>query len=60
MRILHFSDFHLTKNGINQSETLVERMLDIISPMKQEHKFDLILFTGDLIDKGGSSFDILF
>lgn len=57
MRILHFSDFHLAKDGIEQSSHLVDRMLDCLRPLNRQRQFDLILFTGDLVDKGGSSFD---
>lgn len=57
MRILHFSDFHLAKDGIEQSSHLVDRMLDCLRPLNRQRQFDLILFTGDLVDQGGSSFD---
>lgn len=56
MRILHFSDFHLSKDGIKESHQLVDRMLDCLAPLNRKKKFDLIVFTGDMVDKGGSSF----
>lgn len=56
MRILHFSDFHLEGDGVTFSQNMIERMLDVLKPVNQEKKFDLILFTGDMIDKGGRKF----
>ena len=56
MRILHFSDFHLSKDGIRQSRKLVDRMLDCLLPLNNKKKFDLVVFTGDMVDKGGMSF----
>lgn len=57
MRIIHFSDFHLQGNQINRAETIVERMLDAIKPLHQQKPVDLIVFSGDLIDKAGEEFD---
>ena len=56
MRILHFSDFHLSKDGLNESRNLVDRMIDAVKKYPICEPVDAIVFTGDMIDKGGSSF----
>lgn len=56
MRILHFSDFHLEKKGIQNSITLMDRMMDIVRGLNSQKKFDLIIFSGDMLDQGGRSF----
>lgn len=56
MRILHFSDFHLEKDGIQNSITLMDRMMEIVSALNSQKKFDLIIFSGDMLDQGGRSF----
>lgn len=56
MRILHFSDFHLSKLGYKESCILIDRLIDCIKPLNSQKKFDLILFTGDMVDQGGKSF----
>lgn len=57
MRILHFSDFHLEKEGINQSKLLMDRMMEVVCHLNSERNFDLIIFSGDMIDKGAKSFN---
>ena len=56
MRILHFSDFHISEYGLKQSEILVKKMIDQLDIIKSQKKFDLILFTGDMVNQGGHSF----
>lgn len=58
MRILHFSDFHLDKNpaDIGKSQMLLKNMIESIKPYHQKRRIDLIIFTGDMINKGGCSF----
>lgn len=56
MRILHFSDFHLDNDGITQSRYLMDRMMDVVGRLHSEKPFDLVIFSGDMIDKGGKSF----
>lgn len=58
MRIIHFSDFHLQGDQIKRAETIVERMLEAIKPLHQQKPVDLIVFSGDLIDKGGKEFNV--
>lgn len=56
MRIVHLSDFHLDKNEINKSRKLVDKIIDELEKVNQEKKIDLIIFSGDAINKGGYSF----
>ncbi|MER1987462.1 MAG: metallophosphoesterase [Solibacillus sp.] len=58
MRIVHLSDFHLQMGTLRDFEKYVIKPL--ITELKQLHQdknIDFITFTGDLIDKGGSSFN---
>lgn len=57
MRIIHFSDFHLRKDHIYRAETIFERLLEALKRVNQERKIDLIIFSGDLIDKAGDTFE---
>lgn len=58
MRIIHFSDFHLSKEPvhINKSQRLMEKFQDQLVRINQEKKIDLIIFSGDMINQGGKSF----
>ena len=56
MRIIHFSDFHLQGDQIDRADTLVARMLEAIVPLHRQKPVDLIVFSGDLIDKAGKEF----
>lgn len=61
MRILHFSDFHLRPGEAGErSFDLLYRMLDAISSVKNQKPIDLVVFSGDLVDKAGKDFDIPF
>lgn len=61
MRILHISDFHLSndENSIAKSQKIVDALLESIDSVQKEHKIDLVVFSGDAINKGGSDFDSL-
>ncbi|MGE6614239.1 metallophosphoesterase [Peribacillus sp. NPDC076916] len=57
MRIVHISDFHLDSNSLEDLRNY------IIKPLKEDllefhnnREIDLILFSGDMIDKAGASF----
>lgn len=55
LRILHLSDLHL----INDSEhmnALLTNLFNSMGQLGQDGAIDLVIFTGDMIDKGGSSF----
>ncbi len=54
MRIIHLSDIHY-KNDEN-SEKIIKKMIDDLDKKNKENEINLILITGDLIDKGGISF----
>lgn len=54
IRILHISDFHLSGNYIEEAKTLLDNLLDAI--MQSGQQIDLVIFSGDMIDKGGKDF----
>lgn len=53
MRILHFSDVHLSLDKKAATEMLRDKMMDKLSSIidSPNGKIDLVIFTGDLIDK---------
>ncbi len=58
LNIIHLTDFHLNKRNLKDwkdfvKEPLITRLIEI----DNEVKIDLIVFTGDMIDKGGKDFD---
>lgn len=56
MRILHFSDFHLRPNKQGErSMDIFDRMMDKLQEIRQEANIDLVIFSGDMIDKGGTN-----
>lgn len=58
MRIVHLSDFHLNYNQlIDFNEFTMKALLKDLEEFNEEKKVDLILFSGDLIDQGGYSFE---
>lgn len=58
IRILHLSDFHFkNENNIITNNFNKNKLIDDLSQIKNEKNFDLVFITGDLIDKGGMSFD---
>lgn len=58
MRILHFSDFHLRPGDeIRKSQQLLNNMLPTLEVVNNEKSIDLIIFSGDMVDKGGIGFD---
>lgn len=57
MRILHFSDFHLKPgNGLRKSQELLDKMMSSLDTIQQEHPIDLVIFSGDMIDRGAEGF----
>lgn len=59
MRILHFSDFHLRPNGLGKrSMDIFHRMMEKLQEINQEENIDLVIFSGDMIDKGGKDFNM--
>jgi len=58
LRIIHFSDFHLNKKALEDwNYFLKNSLLKELKAVNEEKSIDLILLTGDLIDKGGKSFN---
>ncbi len=59
MRILHFSDFHLRPNGLGKrSMDIFNRMMEKLQEINLEENIDLVIFSGDMIDKGGKDFNM--
>ena len=56
MRIIHFSDFHLDNDQITRCMDLVERMILALQQIHKEKAIDVIVFSGDLIDRAGCNF----
>ncbi|OWR31491.1 hypothetical protein CDO73_07130 [Saccharibacillus sp. O23] len=57
MRIVHISDFHLSKNDVfNTKNVIMKALVKDLLVYHEQKKIDLICFTGDAIDKGGQSF----
>lgn len=56
MRIVHFSDFHLDYDQIKRSEDLVSNMIEALIPVHQDKHIDVVVFSGDLIDRAGCNF----
>lgn len=54
LKILHFSDFHLDGNYIEDAKQMVDSVLNAIKESGQT--IDLIVFTGDMLNKGGENF----
>lgn len=58
MRIIHFSDAHLQPGmAISKSQRLAERFIESLKIVHQQKPIDLIIFSGDMIDKGGKGFN---
>jgi predicted MPP superfamily phosphohydrolase len=58
LRMVHLSDIHLNGRTLKDFDEFIIKALvaDLISYNKS-HKIDIIVFSGDLIDKGGDGFD---
>ena len=54
IRILHFSDFHLDGNYIDEAKNLLHYM--IMSLKNENLQPDLILFSGDMLNQAGHGF----
>lgn len=59
MRIIHFSDIHLSKGfaPISRTQRLLESMTETLKAIDSERAIDLIIFSGDMLNQGGQSFD---
>jgi predicted MPP superfamily phosphohydrolase len=56
MRIIHFSDFHLRADHQERAESIIKRLKEALRTISEERKIDLIIFSGDMIDKAGKNF----
>ena len=57
MRIVHLTDLHLSKENIDPlKQTLLNPFLTDLRKWSKPTPVDLVLLTGDLVDKGGASF----
>lgn len=57
MRFIHLSDFHIKKEGMKDLSQLIKALSEDLAILNSSKKIDFILFTGDLIDQGGKSFE---
>ncbi|MGC1631681.1 MAG: metallophosphoesterase, partial [Gelidibacter sp.] len=57
IRILHLTDFHLnTKTLKDWNDFYKEAFFTKLNELQKERNIDLVVFTGDLIDKAGKDF----
>lgn len=57
IRILHFSDFHLDGKHIEEAKSLLRKMINVINKdFHDDKQVDLVIFSGDMINKGGHDF----
>lgn len=60
LRIIHFSDFHLSNSthGMECAKTRIHFLVKSLAKiqMKDKKSIDLVIFTGDLLDRGGCDF----
>lgn len=56
MRIIHFSDFHLNANQIEQAKRIADSMIDALQAINSKKPIDLIIFSGDMISGAGFGF----
>lgn len=59
MRIVHLSDIHYSIKQKNFNEYVVDPLFRDLLNFHKEIQIDLILFTGDLIDKAGAPYNTL-
>lgn len=56
LRILHFSDLHLVKDNRSMQNMLMY-LVKSMAEIQEDGNIDIVIFTGDLIDRGGVDFD---
>jgi possible phosphohydrolase len=57
MRILHLSDIHSDKNNIEGTKLLIKKLTSALDKIQKESPVDLVVFSGDAINRGGISCD---
>jgi predicted phosphodiesterase len=61
MRIVHFSDIHLRNDNIDELENYFRvALISKLRELDSYREIDLVLITGDLLDKGGGSLNKFF
>ncbi|MBW8051685.1 MAG: metallophosphoesterase [Cytophagales bacterium] len=57
IRIIHFSDFHLNKKNLDDWNYFIkDSLFNELQNINKEAPIDLIMLTGDLINRGGEDF----
>ncbi|MEZ0454753.1 metallophosphoesterase [Sphingobacterium thalpophilum] len=57
IRILHLTDFHLNNKTIKDwDDFLGDALFNKLEELHKDTPIDLVLFTGDMIDKAGYDF----
>lgn len=59
IRLIHFSDLHLSYPNDENVISLVSEMTKVLCKISTQHSIDLIIFTGDMIDRGGKNFQTI-
>lgn len=59
IRLIHFSDLHLSLMDDENVINLVHEMTQTLLKLSVQHSIDLIIFTGDMIDRGGKNFQTI-
>lgn len=59
IRILHISDFHLSNDNAHmaKSQAIVDGLLNSVETNVKDNPIDLVIFSGDAINRGGKGFD---
>ncbi len=58
VRICHFSDLHINGNHLNDfNQFIVKALIKDLNKFHEQRPIDLIILSGDLIDKGGDGFN---
>ena len=57
IRIIHFSDAHFQPgDNIMRYQNLADKFIASLKVIHKEHPIDLIIFSGDMVDRGGQGF----
>ncbi|MFA1714149.1 metallophosphoesterase [Peribacillus frigoritolerans] len=58
MRIIHISDFHIDSNNLEDLRNyVIKPLVEDLIMANNDKRIEMIAFSGDLVDKGGLSFD---
>ena len=56
-RLLHLTDFHWDAKTGEDQKLVVDKLLEDVRDLTANRKVDVIVFSGDLVDKGSNSDD---